>query len=232
MLHNQASKTPPDTGCIFCKSTQHLTESCRTDLSLSEKKKLLAADMRCFRCTIKGHRARDCRRRIACSGCRGRHASSICDPDKLNRKAHEDVKGSSTTVCAATTKSNERSDTLTCVLLQTFRAWAVTDYSCRYIRGVFDGGSERTFVTEALSRRLKLRCLGFDTIAINTFASVSSCTPKRFRIVELHLRSQHSDVEVALRAIEIPHICRDISVNTMTHSFVTSLKKNRARYRR
>lgn len=62
------------------------------DLPLPEKKKLLSADMRCFRCTCKGHRARDCRRRITCSGCKGRHATTMCDPDKLRRKLREDVK--------------------------------------------------------------------------------------------------------------------------------------------
>lgn len=108
-----------------------------------------------------------------------------------------------------------------------FRAWAVTDYSCRYATGVLDRGSERMFAAEALSRHLKLRCIGFATISTNTFANVSSCTPKRLHIVERHLRNQHSNVEVTLRAIEIPPIRQDISAGTMTSSFVTSFRKTR-----
>ncbi|XP_037504907.1 uncharacterized protein LOC119380305 [Rhipicephalus sanguineus] len=91
-LHCQVAITATNSSCNFCKSTQHLTESCSMDLSLQEKRKLLSADMRCFRCTCKGHRARDCRRRVTCSGCKGRHATTMCDPDKLRRMQREDIK--------------------------------------------------------------------------------------------------------------------------------------------
>lgn len=109
----------------------------------------------------------------------------------------------------ATTKINARGNTFTCVPLQNLHAWAVTDYLCRLIRGVFNGRSKHAFVTEALSGCLKLKCLSSIIVAIITYANVSSCTPKRLRIVALHLWHQLSNVEVALRAIEIPHICQD-----------------------
>lgn len=66
--------------CCFCKSSKHNTSSCEKQIPLSEKKELLARDMRCFRCTTKGHRSRDCRRRITCSSCHGNHATTMCDP--------------------------------------------------------------------------------------------------------------------------------------------------------
>ncbi|KAH6942584.1 hypothetical protein HPB50_008241 [Hyalomma asiaticum] len=35
--------------------------------------------MRCYRCTLKGHRAYECRRRLVCTAYKGRHASTLCD---------------------------------------------------------------------------------------------------------------------------------------------------------
>ena len=87
VLHNNAMKVPEN--CVFCKSSQHSTEDCSLDLPLPQKKHILSGDMRCFRCTTKGHRACDCRRKITCSTCQGRHATSVCDPQKLSQKTRE-----------------------------------------------------------------------------------------------------------------------------------------------
>ncbi|KAH9372489.1 hypothetical protein HPB48_021790 [Haemaphysalis longicornis] len=45
---NHSNKTAES--CAFCKYTQHLAEICRADISLQQKKQLLAKGMRCFRC--------------------------------------------------------------------------------------------------------------------------------------------------------------------------------------
>ncbi|CAN7939541.1 unnamed protein product [Ixodes hexagonus] len=42
----------------FCRSTKYATEVCTGDLTLDVKKKKLAEENRCFRCTIGGQRAR------------------------------------------------------------------------------------------------------------------------------------------------------------------------------
>ncbi|XP_037528988.1 uncharacterized protein LOC119406321 [Rhipicephalus sanguineus] len=214
--------------CAFCSSKQHSTEACPTDMSLTQKKQVLSSDKRCFRCTTKGDRARYCKRRISCSKCKGRHASSMCDPDRIPQDSHQAARndGASATVCSSLGRRRRISDGYNaCVFLQTFRAWAVSDHNCRYVRGVFDGGSQRTFVTEELSRHLGLKCLGYINMALNTFASASNQAAENRRIVELRLRSQFSDMEFSLSAIEIPHICQDIGETRMEVSFVASFKK-------
>ncbi|KAH6942722.1 hypothetical protein HPB50_009547 [Hyalomma asiaticum] len=112
---------------------------------------------------------------------RGRHTSSTCDPGKLSRKAHENVKGSNTTALAAIAKNNERDDTFKGVLLGNLRSWAVTDSSCRCYKVVFDGWSERTFVTNRLSRHLKLKSLGLGLPQLSALLETSLGThPENF----------------------------------------------------
>lgn len=36
--------------------------------------------MRCYRCTMVGHRSKECRRKIWCRICKGRHATAMCAP--------------------------------------------------------------------------------------------------------------------------------------------------------
>ncbi|XP_042146259.1 uncharacterized protein LOC121835819 [Ixodes scapularis] len=77
VLHSRAKESAD---CLFCSSRKHSSEDCNTDATIDAKKKKLSDDMRCLKCTMKGHRARDCRRRIVCNTCKGRHATSMCDP--------------------------------------------------------------------------------------------------------------------------------------------------------
>ena len=58
----QNNVAAPD--CFFCHSRKHRTEDCLTDITVTQKKERLAADSRCFQCTMKGHCARDCRQRL------------------------------------------------------------------------------------------------------------------------------------------------------------------------
>ncbi|KAH7966376.1 hypothetical protein HPB49_015590 [Dermacentor silvarum] len=62
--------------CVFC-AKHHATSECYSASDHNEKRRLLMASDSCFRCTTKGHRAQHCRRKISCTHCAGRHASSM-----------------------------------------------------------------------------------------------------------------------------------------------------------
>ncbi|KAH7979334.1 hypothetical protein HPB49_009077 [Dermacentor silvarum] len=57
VLKNSATET-----CVFCEK-RHATSECDSSLDHNEKRRLLTASGSCFRCTTKGHRAQDCRRK-------------------------------------------------------------------------------------------------------------------------------------------------------------------------
>ncbi|XP_064479731.1 uncharacterized protein LOC135393113 [Ornithodoros turicata] len=63
--------------CAFCSSVQHDTVDCQENLPVAEKMKRLAKEMRCFRCTRRGHRSRYCRAKVTCSSCGSRHVAVV-----------------------------------------------------------------------------------------------------------------------------------------------------------
>ncbi|KAM7304098.1 uncharacterized protein ISCGN_013998 [Ixodes scapularis] len=210
--------------CFFCRSTKHATEVCTGDLTLEVKKRRLAEENRCFRCTIGGHRARECRRKVTCASCSGRHATSMCDPNwKPNVKKSD--RGA-----PATSVQNAISDSADVpldseVLLQTFRAWAEEGNQRLYVRAIIDGGSQRTFIREDLSRKLGLKVLGYVSLRLNTFGH-STSRPQRRRLVQVRLHSQYGQEECVIEAVEVPFICKDVVQVPVDHEFVRRMMKN------
>ncbi|KAH6948869.1 hypothetical protein HPB50_026620 [Hyalomma asiaticum] len=77
--------------CQICGSTDHESRECSSNLDLSEKKAILSAKGICFRCTKKGHIARECRVRIACKRCNRQHATSMCNPAFASAQREKDT---------------------------------------------------------------------------------------------------------------------------------------------
>lgn len=100
-LHSAAPSAPGE--CLFCHSKKHETQFYDAQETLYNKKKMLGRDGRCFRCTTKGHRARDCRKRLICSSCGGRHAVIICDPSYTRTKE-------GAVACVSSSKPYEKRD--------------------------------------------------------------------------------------------------------------------------
>ncbi|XP_064470266.1 uncharacterized protein LOC135385019 [Ornithodoros turicata] len=111
------------------------------------------------------------------------------------------------------------------VLLQTFRAWAVTPRRCMYVRGVIDGGSDRTFVSEALASILRSPIVDEISLSITTFGSNKATSPQRRKIASLRLRSQYDMQEREIQAVDIPVICHDIRSACFGLQFVNELKE-------
>ena len=74
-VENQSSNA---TQCTFCKQ-QHPTASCHVVTNKMARKEYLKKQGRCFICLRKSHLARDCRSKISCFKCSGRHHVSLCE---------------------------------------------------------------------------------------------------------------------------------------------------------
>ncbi|XP_077553403.1 uncharacterized protein LOC144168258 [Haemaphysalis longicornis] len=95
------------------------------------------------------------------------------------------------------------------VLLQTARVWVDGRDRKRLARCLLDGGSQRSFVTEGLSRELKLEVVGEEEVTIYPFGGTQNVTKKKRRVVRVWLRSQYSRKEHSVDALEIEDICSD-----------------------
>ncbi|CAD7083753.1 unnamed protein product [Hermetia illucens] len=137
--------------CCFCKSNSHLTENCKTTLSLAEKKTILKSMGYCFKCTKKGHNAkRYFNKRVKCSLCGSNHATSMHDPIYRPKAKNRTTVAPSTTMVAPATNSCGSTTTLYAsallqteeVLLQTATIIASSNSSSVPVRIILDGGSQ------------------------------------------------------------------------------------------
>lgn len=224
--HSSHSSQQTTGECYFCHSKRHATHSCDSEKTLVEKKKLLGKDMRCFRCTTKGHRARDCKRQLRCPNCNGRHAITMCDPSFTGTRKENMKKDS--VVCVSSSDPKHKTSTELAesnnIHLQTFRAWAISETGSSYFRGIIDGGSRRSFIKEDIARCLSLRILRKMKLALNTFTSTSSKTLHHSNVVEVRIRSQYNETECTIEAITIPVICQDIATLIANDTFARFLR--------
>ncbi|XP_064467442.1 uncharacterized protein LOC135378355 [Ornithodoros turicata] len=221
VLHNASTNPAP---CFFCSNTEHSTEECVRSVQLSDKKAKLAKDKRCFRCTKKGHSARDCRGRMRCRNCGGRHVTSMCDPSWKPDKKERAITDAKDVTNVLVPGGACRNGT---VVLQTFRCWAVGRGKCIYVRGVVDGGSQQTFISKQLADHLKLKVIDTVTLTLNTFGDTSASSErKQCNVVELSLHSQFSPSEYLLKAVIVPVICRDIIATPLNIDLVTRIQES------
>ena len=69
--------TPTNT-CCYCRQN-HQRHLCQLVLDPETRKQSLRRSGRCFNCLTRGHLGRDCRSKLRCATCVGRHHLSICD---------------------------------------------------------------------------------------------------------------------------------------------------------
>ena len=117
---------------------------------------------RCFNCIRKGHRLKDCPVSKHCRHCNKRHHQSICfsvgESSKEDKPGGEDAqrikdddKSKNESITTASMSGNKGK-----VLLQTAKAQAYNEDGSTSVkvRILFDNGSQRTYITNNLQRKL------------------------------------------------------------------------------
>lgn len=150
-FYSAANKTS-----LFCKQTNHLTEECHQSLPREEKRKLLAENMSCFKCTRSNLIARICRTIVFYMLCRGRQAISMCRTEGEERQEPAPTTVQQTATSMMQLVENATSN---CVLLPTAIAWVEGDASGDICRVLLNSGSQRTFIITALAERIRAKTL-------------------------------------------------------------------------
>ncbi|XP_042145699.1 uncharacterized protein LOC121835512 [Ixodes scapularis] len=191
--------------CFLCKSKAHSTPDCNAKIELKEKKRRLQADRRCFRYTKPNHTARMCRGTLRCDRCGGGHVSTMCDPDYLPGRA---ASGSDETRKKNKTPLNlhvSEKGNKPAVLLQTVTAWVESKNRRKLARILFDSGSQRSFITEELSRGLGCKLLGTEVLTVGVFGGKTS--EQTYRRVQVVLSNRLTGQTYEIDALETRSIC-------------------------
>jgi len=97
--------------CCFCQQ-QHSSQNCQTFAEVESRREALRKAGRCYVCLGKGHVSRNCRSRIKCLSCKGRHHVAICS-GKSSPKGTESISTASETTSVAPSSLNPKAPTYT-----------------------------------------------------------------------------------------------------------------------
>ena len=216
-------------GCCYCQG-EHSPQAWNVVKSTQDRRQILRTTGKCYVCLRVGHLSRNCRSRNRCRLCNRRHHSSICDgsscqdsrvpdpppaPSRTQSSSNSNLNpaatpfSGNTTACCCINHKNS-------VLLQTARAVVFNPAHPERRRSVsilFDSGSQRSYVTEAVSSFLNLESRGQRSMTIMTFGSNKpeqvSC-----QRVEVGL-AKDTAVEIRLISVfTIPMICEPLAQPT------------------
>ena len=239
--HNRPMQTsafavsdPGDPMCVFCQQP-HFAAKCNIVKEIESRRKVLKDNGRCYNCLRKNHLARNCPSRSRCRQCHGRHHTSICGKDSKPQSAPTSTAGpdlnpEATPFHAGNTISTLCSDQgKVTVLLQTARAVIynpVKPTRRMEIRILFDSGSQRSYLTERVRARLRLKPLGEQTLSIATFGAVEERTQVS-PVVSVGIRLKGYP-DGAMPLYVVPTICEPLSfqpvkASVMKYSHLTGL---------
>ena len=173
------------------------------DLPVGERLAAARAQRLCFNCLSRGHSASNCSSPRNCSRCHGRHHDLLHGLEMPQRPQpeltpEEPTEPSSSSLTASSTSSIRRTILQTAVVRA--RTAASTAQTCRLL---VDGGSEHSFITRSLVRRLRAETIGNRNFAVEGFGGRSSGIRKheRVRVILCHRRTGR-EIEMDLWVVE------------------------------
>ncbi|XP_062582984.1 uncharacterized protein LOC134244753 [Saccostrea cucullata] len=196
--------------CTFCEG-RHWTDECRKYRTIEDRKQRLRG--KCFICLKPGHRSKECRVDKACYHCRQTrdHHRSLC-PKKFSVRQREsshlteEVCSKQETSNFSQSSENSLLSSGDIVLMQTAQT-EVTNHNgenSEPARLLMDSGSQRTYITENLAEKLKLKILTTEKISLITFGAEK---PKIVKTPKVSLKMKLKDrLYLSIEANVVPSI--------------------------
>ena len=214
--------------CAFCDAP-HYSASCQVVTDAVKRKEILMKAKRCFNCLRPGHGVKNCRNPKNCRNCGARHHQSICskiytptsipeNKDKNREEKHDvDTKAADSKACTITAGSQVKNRKH--VLLQTARAIATNEDGSKTTtaRILFDTGSQRSYITDDLRRRLGLNAIKTETLHLNTFGD-NKHQRKSCQVFNVSLRGCNGE-EMQISALNFPVICSPLPTSIDLHDY-------------
>ena len=202
--------------CYFCKKGHYASE-CAEIKDIQKRKEILKASKRCFICLKLGHIAKVCESAIKCKVCSKRHNTVICEGGKETENKKIETQERNATTMASKGKEG--------ILLQTAQAIVYGEDANKKTRVniLFDGGSQRSYVTEELRKKLGLKGEIKETVNVNTFGT-SQRIKYNSELVRINVEVEGEVVPI--KALSFPTICSPIAnrVSISEHAHLAGLK--------
>ena len=190
--------------CVFCTNV-HFSSQCRKVTNVKSRVDILKRKRRCFVCLSSGHQKRDCPSKYICKNCNGRHHISICFGKSRGEKNGSTVSDQNL-VMSARSESEA-------ILLQTATAEVHDCWEKARTMGriMFDSGSQRSFITDELRKKLKLKTIRTEKVLIRTFGAGDDGTAKNLDVVKFKIKHKSKVSFTMVEALCVPKICGSVS---------------------
>lgn len=187
--------------CLFCGKPDHRSSECN-ESTVDVRREKLKRLGRCFVCLGPRHIARNCRAQgIECAQCGRRHHKTVCNAQQSNP-----TRDTTTDTDTAQAQCSVAPGGGKAVLLQTATIWIDAPRQSQIAKCLLDGGSQRSFIREDISKALNLPVVGTEVIKLHVFGSTN---PKRMiaRKVKANLRNLKTNMSVQVELLETPSVC-------------------------
>ena len=192
--------------CVFC-SESHSPSNCVNVTDVKSRVALLRKKGKCFLCLSSGHLVSDCKADYICRLCNKRHNIAICDQRFAGSKAGKgETSNAHACADAHETVCNQ-------ILLQTGGAevYNAEDESYKAkARLLFDSGSQRSYITQSMTKYLNIRCLRKERLVIKTFG-INDCCVQDIEVAQLKVKSSRGNGDIYLELLVVPEICSPLS---------------------
>ena len=209
--------------CVYCDSANHKPEHC-PDNSVAARKEKLRKLGRCYVCLGPRHIAKYCRlKSVSCALCSRRHHQSVCEQSEA--KPDADSGSTDAVVSSVSSTLKLKANVQNTVLLQTVKAWTEGPAGRKIVRCLLDGGSQRTFIHEAVVKALRLPVVRQETLQLHVFGSTAAVKTQR-NIVRVSLESVwNTQQRLVIEAVETPQVCTAV-IKVPGSPIQEELKKN------
>eukprot|EP00795_Rhopilema_esculentum_P009664 gene9664-biopygen11063 len=170
---------------------------CKEVTDFRQRKAILQVAKRCFKCLRVGHVSKDCSFNQKCFNCNGNHNSALCNKDEQELR-----QDSSVAMSNVKEKTNVMLQTATAIAYGEDRSKKVT------VSILFDNGSQKSFISEELKRKLELKSENTEILNLNTFGSERYIKKSSDR-VKVNIVVQ--DEVVTVSALTSPAVCSPLN---------------------
>ena len=170
--------------CVFCKE-MHWATNC--SMELKDKKAVIAKEKRCSNC-FGLHETIHCFNSHRCQICKAKHHTALCAEKETRFGASTVIPNTTVTAgcCSVTTALASSSDA---VILETATVHVIGPDG-RKTRGILliDGGSQRTWIKQGISKQLNLEKLTVEEIGTRGFRQSVPSQTEKHNLVKFQVR--------------------------------------------
>ena len=195
---------------------------------IDTRREILKKGNICFKCLKPGHIKKNCRNKIECFPCKakGNHHTALCYPKNYSQYTNPTTTNSDQNNSSITPPANEQTviclvrSTRTTIVSQTASACVMNkpeDQFC-LINVLFNTGSQQTFLSDRLVKKLKLAPLCQIDMEVFKLTEESDMNLSEYEIVAKYIcNDQRRDIT----ASGVPKICNELK----NQSFLIAVEK-------